>query len=286
MTKNDRSKWQGKDVAIATFVVSLVACGRMLATDAYTALEIKQVQVLDPGDCSVPADPTTLHRDKGTFDIALPDGIPRRYILPLSIVNNMVSFAGGGTASPATEMNEITLTHFTVELSGPSGVWSDACPAKFDTQAFSFVLAPAGTAGATVDALTPAHSLCLLPYVAAAPVVVTANIRAKGRHGGTTIESAPLVFPITVCAGCLQQNYGDPALVSYNYPNYPYCQSLAGSNPFLGDPCLSPGQNAKILCCGVTTTTTGGASQVTAICPGVFTGSTSTSTSTSTATSQ
>jgi hypothetical protein len=174
------------------------------------------------------------------------------------------------------------LTHFTVELSAANVAWSSACPSVFDTTKFSYRLVPGATTGAAFDALTPSHSRCILPYVPEEGLVVTAKIRAKGRHGGNTIESAPLVFPITVCKGCLQQGYNDPALVAYNYPaNYPLCAALTGNNPYPGDSCLPPGQDAKILCCGVTTTV-GGATRDVAVCPGVFTGSVSTNTTTST----
>jgi hypothetical protein len=262
MTQKNSRTWLGRYVGIIAFAFTLVACGRMLATDAYTALEIKQVQVLDPGECTVPGEPTTVHRTQGVFDIDLPhrtaDENAWPYRLPVVVANNLAAVG----LTEAEEMNNITLTHFTVELSGPSGVWADSCPGTFDTLTFSYRLTPGGTTGAGLDALTASHSICLRS--AALPVVVTASIRAKGRHGGTSIESAPLVYPITVCAGCEQQGYGDPDLVSYSYPNYPYCASLATENVYTGDPCLSPGQDARILCCGLP--------DGTPLCPAVATG--------------
>lgn len=249
MTQKSSRTWLGRDVGIIALAFSLAACGRMLATDAYTALEIKQVQVLEEGDCTVPGEPTSAHRSQGVLDIDLPhrtlDENAWPYLLPVAVANNLASVG----ATPAEEMNNITLTHFTVELSGPSGVWSDACPGTFDTLHFSYRLAPGGTSGAWLEALTAMHSICLRST--ALPVVVTASVQAKGRHGGTPIESAPLVYPITVCAGCAQQGYNDPDLVNYTYPDYPRCDALATENVFLGDPCLSPGQDATILCCGM-----------------------------------
>jgi hypothetical protein len=280
MTRNNSRKWLGWDVSITAIALGLVACGRLLATDAFTALEIKQVQVLSGGDCTVPGEPTSSHRTSGTLDLALPnfDLSPPHYYLPVVVANNLASLGG----STAEEMNNITLTHFTVELSAPNVVWSNSCPATFDTQSFTDLIAPGGTVGASLDVITPSHSRCILPYVPAEDLVVTAKIWAKGRHGGTSIESAPFVFPIDVCKGCLQQNYTDPALVVYSYPaDYPLCASLTGVNPYMGDPCLSPGQDANILCCGVSTTVNGVA-QISAKCPAVFTGATSTATSTST----
>ena len=278
MTKNTSRIWLGWDVGVLALVLGLAACGRLLATDAFQALEIVQVQVLSGGDCAVPASATSSRRTNGTLDLALPDGSAPPYFLPVLVANNLS--AVGGTV--ADEYNNIDLSHFTVELSAPNVAWSSACPARFDTQSFSALMPPGSMVGAGLNVITPAHSRCIQPYVPAEHLVVTAKVWAKGRHGGTTIESAPLVFPIDVCAGCLQQDYTDPALVVYRYPaDYPLCASLTGTNIYAGDSCLPPGQDKTILCCGVTQTV-GGVGKTTAICPGVFTGSAATSTGTST----
>ena len=101
--------------------------------------------------------------------------------------------------------------------------------------------------------------------------MVTAKVRAKGRLRGSEVTSDPFAFPIKVCAGCLQQSYQDPALIAYEYPaDIPLCSALSGVNPYAGDPC-SPGQDALILCCGLSTNVAGTA-QITIDCPGVFTG--------------
>ena len=281
MTQNDSKKWLGWDVSMIAIAIGLVACGRLTATDAYNSLQIVQAQVItgtSTADCSVPGTPTSVRRTSGTLDVALPDGFFRPYYLPIVVANNLDPVGG----SKATEMNNITLSHFTVELSAAGVAWSNACPSKFDTQSISDFIPPGGTVGQSLDIITPAHSLCIARAVAAQSLIVTAKITAKGRHGGTTIESAPFIFPVEVCAGCLQENYVDPALVVYRYPaNYPLCAALTGTNPYSGDIFLPPGQDATILCCGVTTTV-GGASVDVAVCPGVFTGTTATATDTAT----
>lgn len=278
MTQNNSRKWLGWDVGMIAIALGLVACGRLTATDAYNSLQIVQVQVLSGTDCSVPGTPTSARRTAGTLDLALPDGLLRPYYLPIVVANNMDPVGG----SKATEMNNITLSHFTVELSAAGVAWSSACPSKFDTQSISDFIAPGATVGQSLDVITPAHAQCILRAVSAQGLIVTAKITAKGRHGGTGIESAPFIYPVEVCAGCLQENYVDPALVVYRYPaNYPLCAALSGTNPYSGDACLGPGQDATILCCGVTTTV-GGASVDVAVCPGVFTGTTSTATDTAT----
>jgi hypothetical protein len=242
--------------------------GQAIDADAYAALQIVQVQVLGGGDCTVPAAPTSTHRASGTLDLALPDGSAPAYTLPVAVAN----YLDPSGSSPGSEMNSVTLTNFTVELSAPDVVWSSTCPATFDTATLTYFLAPRTTAGLSFDVLTPAHSRCLQPYVAAKHLVVTATIRAKGRHGGTSIASAPFVFSIEVCSGCLQTGYSDPALMAYQYPAViPLCSALTGVNPYPGDPCASPGQDAKILCCGGTTTA-GGTVRIVGVCPGMFTG--------------
>ncbi|MBN2575945.1 MAG: hypothetical protein JXP73_15370 [Deltaproteobacteria bacterium] len=279
MTMNNSSKWLGGDVCIFAMALGLAACSRLTAPEAGIALQIQQVQVLSGGDCTVPGEATSLHRSAGVLDLALPDGSAPPYYLPVAVINNLA--ATGDT--PANEMNNITFTHFTVELSAPNVVWSDSCPATFDTPSFTFVLAPGASTGQGFNAITSSHSRCIQPYVPAEGLAIKAKIRAVGWHGGNSIESAPFVYEVTACNGCLQQGYTDPALIAYEYPyDYPLCAALTGNNPYMGDPCLPPGQDELILCCGATVTING-TPQNAAICPGLFTGSTSTGTSTSTA---
>jgi hypothetical protein len=275
---NHQGKWFAYATGCAAIAFGVVACDRMLATDAYTALQITQVQVLTGGDCSVPGTKTSLFRDQGVLDLDLPDGSTPPYELPVHVANNLDS-AGG---SAATEMNNITLNHFTIELSAPGISWSANCPTTFDTAPVTITIAPGGSVGSSMNIITSNHSQCLQPQIPAAGLSVTAKIWAKGRHGGTSISSAPYIYSVTVCKGCLQVDYTDPALVSYRYPaNTPMCASLVGSNPYSGDPCFPPGQDETIFCCGITQTV-GSSTRDVALCPGVFTGTTSTATSTST----
>jgi hypothetical protein len=276
MTQYRFGKRLGWGVGIVVSVLGLAACGRLLATDAFQALQIVQVQVISGGDCTVPGEPTSTHRTSGVLDVALPDQtLPSRYHLPIVVANNLTSVGG----SAADEINNITLTHFTVELSAANVEWSDTCPARFDTPSFSYLLGPGSTTGAALDIITDAHVTCISGHVTAQHLLVTAKVWAKGRHGGTGIESAPLVFPVDVCLGCLQQEYADPSLAVYRYPaGYPYCDSLSGTNPYMGDACMPPGQDATILCCGIKDSAGG----VTPLCPGIFTGGTTSVTTTST----
>jgi len=264
---------------IAGFVVMVVGLFACSATDEFTALQIVQVQNLSSSDCIVPGSMTAETHKSGKFDVYLPDNIFRPYKLALLVTNNLDSVGG----SKATEMNNIFLTHFSVQLSAPGVTWTSSCPANFDTDQFTYELTPAGGSfGTWINILAPYHAQCLLDYLGTLgggttpDVTVTVTILAKGHHGGTDIQSAPFVYSIDVCAGCLQTGYSDPALVTYNYPNYAPCAALAGSNPYPGDPCLSPGEDEKILCCVLP--------DKTVICPAVPTGSTSTITSTSTTT--
>lgn len=262
-------------IGYGLLALALGTCNSIKATDAFTALQIAQVQVLTGTDCSVPGTATSLHRSKGFMDLALPDSPPvyRPYVLPVLVTNNLSS-AG---ASKAEEMNNITLSHFTVELSAPNVSWSSSCPSTFDSDAMSDLLTPGGASGETVEIIKPAHAQCLQGQVPTQNLTVTAKITAKGRHGGTTISSAPFVFTIEVCLGCLQTEYQVAALIPYSYPaKTPMCSALTGSNPYTGDACSPPGQDKTIFCCGVTKTLQGSdGGSVSAdmiVCPGVFTG--------------
>ena len=270
---------------MAGIAAGLLSCSSLKANDAYDSLQIVQVQSISGSgsDCVVPATASTSSRIAGTLDVYLPDGSYPPYILPLLIVNNLD--AVGGTK--ATEMNNMTLIHFTVELSAPGMSFSDACPSKFDTESFTVLLAPAGSAGYTVPIIKGQHAQCLLAHLAPQPgqdpqhILVKATVTAKGRHGGTSIESAPFVYNVDVCTGCLQDDYNVASLVKYRYPaGYPACDALAGSNPYPGHPCFAPGQDEPILCCGYSDND----GRQRAACPAVPTGKTTTDTSTGTTT--
>jgi len=252
-----------------------LSCGSWKAEEALNALKIVQAQSLDgsEGGCVVSGTATETFRTGGTLDVYLPDNSYPPYVLPLLVANNLGT-AGGSTA---TEMNNITLTHFTVTLSAPGMTWPDACPATFDSEQFTILLAPGSTAGYAVPIIRSQHSACLLAALNPQPnqdpqyVLVTAKIVAKGTHGGTSIESSPFLFGVDVCTGCLQDGYTDPALIIYRYPaGYPACNALSGTNPYPGDPCLAPGQDVPILCCGFVDAS----GNARAVCPAVPTGST------------
>jgi hypothetical protein len=275
---NHHGKWFAYGAGVAGIALG-VAC----ATDAYTALQIKQVQVLTAPDCTVPGTATTVFRDHGVLDLALPDGSTPPYYLPVLVVNNLGSV--GGT-SPAEEMNNITLSHFTVELSAPGVTWNSTCPAKFDTQTITDTIPPGGSVGASMNIIQTTHSQCLRSQLTQQGLVVTAKITAKGRHGGTSIESAPFIFSVDVCAGCEQAGYTNSTLALYQYPaDVPLCSEFAAgsTNPATGDPCLPRGQDAPIFCCSITQTVAGVPTEV-ALCPGAFPAATSTATSTTTST--
>jgi hypothetical protein len=263
---NHRRKWFAYGMGCAAIAFGIVACGSITATDAFLALQIKQVQVLSGGTCTIPGTPTSTFRDRGILDLALPDGSTPPYFLPVVVVNNLTSVGG----SAAQEMNNISLSHFTVELSAPGVSWGASCPATFDTQSITVLIAPGGSVGEGLEIIQAVHAQCLQPVVPQEHLTVTAKIWAKGHHGGTEIRSAPFIYTVDVCKGCLQTDYKDPALVAYRYPaDYPMCASFVGINPYPGDPCLPPGQDATIFCCAISQTVDKVATDV-ALCPGVF----------------
>jgi len=239
----------GSFAAVAMLMAStLASCDGIWAKDAYTALQIKQAQSL-ADDCVIPGEPTSTYKPDGMLDVALPDGVARPYKLPLSILNAMAAVG----KNLAEEMNNVTLESFTVELSGDwynnAGVaasisWSDLCPQRFDYPMGTLRMDPGQFLGVRIDAMQSGHAACLrqLPLYYAE---VTAKITAKGRHGGSSIQSAPFKFVIKVCKGCLQTDYTNPEIASLNGA-LPQCASLV-TNPYLGG-CFI-GQDKPILCC-------------------------------------
>ena len=270
-------RWGGLTVLGSVWVLGVLTCARYEATGTVSALQIVQVQTVGAADCVVAGSPTPQTYTHGTFDVYLPDGVFRFYFLPVVVTNNLDSIGG----TKATEMNNIVLSNFSVELSAPGVTWTSSCPATFDTDRFTRVLAPGGGSfGTYVKVVTPFHAQCLLealPASASTDITLSVTLRAKGDHGGTAIKSAPFSYSIDVCAGCLQKGYRTASLARFEYPNYAPCAALTGTNPYAGNPCLSPGEDEKILCCGLP----GG----TVLCPAVPTGVINTDTSTSTATS-
>jgi hypothetical protein len=271
---------------LAGAAVGLVSCQSWKAEEAQTSLQIVQTQSISgtPPNCIVSATASTSYQTKGTLDVFLPDNSFPPYLLPLLIANNLD--AVGGTK--ATEMNNITLTHFTISLSAPGMTWPASCPATFDSDLFTVPLSPGASTGYAVPIIQQQHSICLAAALDPQPsdknprhILVTAKVRAKGVHGGTTIESAPFTYNVDVCTGCLQNNYSDPALMIYDYnAGYPACAALT-ANPYTGLACLPPGQDAPILCCGYFDAK----GEKRAVCPAVPAANTSTTTSTDTSTS-
>jgi hypothetical protein len=285
MTKPSKMTSLALAGGLAGIAAGLLSCSSWKANNAFDSLQIVQVQTVTGtgSDCVVSATPSTAGRTVGTLDVYLPDGSYPPYILPLLIANNLDSVGG----SKATEMNNITLNKFSVTLSAPGMSWPESCPATFDSESFTIVLQPSGSTGYPVPIIRAQHAQCLLaklaPQTGQAPqhILVKASVVAKGGHGGTAIESAPFVYNVDVCTGCLQEDYSDPSLLAYNYPaGYPACNALSGGNPYPGDPCFAPGQDVRILCCGYTDND----GRQRAACPAVPTGKSGTDTSTSTTT--
>jgi len=224
-----------------------VALGVACATDASPRLQIKASAVLSAGDCSVPGTATTLFRDHGILDLALPDGStpPTTF----RACRQHLGFLGG---SAAEEMNNITLHHFDIALS-----------ARVSPGTIRVLHHQHGGSSVTI---APVAQLARRWIHHSRPLSVSAvadSLSRPGGHGEDHGERPPrrdgnqkraLRFTVDVCAGCLQADYADPALAPYRYPaNVPMCASFAGSpNPYMGDACLPHGQDKTIFCCGIT----------------------------------
>jgi hypothetical protein len=105
------------------------------------------------------------------------------------------------------------------------------------TRRFSGSIRPGGTVGLGFDILDAR----LLPRLAQkvsgdSRELILARVVVFGKLSGSSIESDPFTYPITVCTGCLKQNLGD-------------CTALpAGFEPARGSPCGDL-QDSLVQCC-------------------------------------
>jgi hypothetical protein len=223
--------------------------------DVNGSLSIVQAQVPDTaeGKCVVPSTRTETRVAQGTLDVALDRSYP--YLLFALVTNRLPSLVDEG----GIENNRIDVTASEVTIESPPGVnvpWPANCPAQYDYASDRVSLGPEGEATILVEAMRACHAATIrnmflanqLPGGPDADVRFRAIVRAKGRHGGTHLESDRFEFPIRVCFGCLQTGYTAADFAPFEFPNIPLCSNLS-SNPYKGYAC-NPGQDVgPVLCC-------------------------------------
>lgn len=252
MIRNPQSATRPPLASLACLAgVMLVGC----TTDTRIGLTIVQNQIptANESGCSIPAKATESTLTSGTLDVALDRDYPYQ-LYPL-IANSLSQFNPMVTSG---DQNRIQVDRIHVRLQAPPGVdlaSTPSCPTEFDSPLSStLVLEPGGEASTLVEALLPCHAAQIrtlfqgvLPNGPSDQVVFRALVQARGKHGGTGIESNTFEFPIRVCAGCLQRGFTQTGFTRYDYPGIPLCEELP-SNPYPGNAC-NIGQDALVLCC-------------------------------------
>jgi hypothetical protein len=210
-------------------VLSIAALGAATGgcADNDSALFIRSVIALEPGDCVATNQPEATSLAFGMYDLGLAEG--RSYFAFL-LVGNQLS-RQGDRDKVRTETSRIALRGADVEVRTVEG----ATITSFATDGAGF--ADPGTATDPGYGIMPAE---LLPAGAAAGLDrVNVSVRVVGETlGGTEIRSSELIFPINICQGCTVSFPADAV--------DPATGLCAGEPP--GDPACILGQDAPTDC--------------------------------------
>jgi hypothetical protein len=172
--------------SIATLGAATGGCA-----DNDSALFIRSVIKLEPGDCVATAQPEATSLAFGMYDIGLAEtGSYFAFLL----VGNQLS-RQGDRDKVRTETSRIALRGADVEVRTVEG----ATITTFATDGAGF--ADVGSAAEPGYGIMPAE---LLPRAAAEGLDrVNVSVRVVGETlGGTEIRSSELIFPINICRGC------------------------------------------------------------------------------------
>jgi hypothetical protein len=172
-------------LSIATLGAATGGCA-----DNDSALFIRSVLALEPGDCVASPQPEATSLAFGVYDLGLADGSYFAFLL----VGNQLS-RQGDRDKVRTETSRIALRGADVEVRTVDG----ATITTFATDGAGF--ADVGTATEPGYGIMPAE---LLPAGAAEGLTrVNVSVRVVGETlGGSEIRSSELIFPINICRGC------------------------------------------------------------------------------------
>lgn len=165
-------------------------------------------------------------------------GSPVPYVLTPLIQSRITANENGDDLSRTVQLRgaDVTLTLKAVSIDHPDGSVTVTQPetqlAQFTTL-FSGAIAPGGSVNAFVDVLPPATMRQVASDSGAdltndsLNAEVLASVVIRGDINGTTITSAPYLYPITVCNQCVVTNLGACPL-----PSSVQVRTGNGCNPY------------------------------------------------------
>jgi len=187
-------------LSVRQMIISIAALGAAAGgcADNDSALFIRSVIALDPGECEATPQPDGKFLAFGVYDVALAES--NSYFANLLVGNQLAR--QGDRDKVRTETSRVALRGADVEVKTVEG----ATITTFATDGAGFV--DPGTAAEPGYGIMAAE---LLPSGAVdAPNRVNVSVRVVGETlGGTEIRSNELIFPINVCNGCLISFPGD-----------------------------------------------------------------------------
>lgn len=271
MKRSERKSVMGHD-GLGRWGVMLAAGlgGVALATsctDANDSLTIVQLQKVDEACLISQESGGTDRLVEGVLDVGLDK--PYGYNIYPLVSNNLPSTAENSSIEP----NRVSLTGAEIKVMAPIDVtWPANCPPTFN-DASSANLNPGERGALSLVGLRACHAAVIrdlfvsrkLDPSLGETVKFRINMRAQGRHGGTSIQSDPFEFPIRVCYGCLQTGFsGAYAEFSFSssQPKVLACDRMV-ENPYKGNPCNPAQDYGPVLCCAQD------ASGEKLVCPGI-----------------
>jgi hypothetical protein len=219
-------------VVLSSFF-ALAACGRIPGQFVILNDQIPLSGCLFPTNVGV-------YMGTGAVDLEIVrQGAETAYFVFPLLENNLAASTGG------IDANQITLTGFNVDISAISGAGPQTADVLASNPGLTHYQVPwsgsIGSGGSKVSAVVNALPVALAQAILGTQEVdisptlnLDLRVSALGHTPTQDIESDPLDFPITVCAGCLIANV-QPC---------PYTSMLS----YPGNPC-NAAQDAPVDCC-------------------------------------
>lgn len=173
--------------------VALGAIGTSSCVDEQAFIIVQnQIPVMSQGSCMAGTD-EGVSLTRGLLDVA---GRRGYYMFPL-IANNLIPSTRNDPTQPERHRLEFREFRIKLNLQNVADKVDANLPREYKVPV-SGSIEPGGTARLTVKVIPDAVAQALPTNGE-----ISIELRAVAEHGGVSMESGPLVFPIELCAGCL-----------------------------------------------------------------------------------